>query len=257
MTLGLNIDHIATLREARKVNDPDILEALYVAKNSGVGLITLHLREDERHINKTDLLNVLKISPLPVNVESSVNKSILEATLPLNPFKITLVPENRSEITTEGGLNLELESTKAGIKSVLESGINLSLFVEPRVDAIERAHSLGAKEVELHTGKFSNIFSMLYSNLPHTPHSIKNLSLPKNSLESMLQDELSCIKTSAKRAHELGLRVCAGHGLNSKNLPLIVKISEIEEVNIGHSIISRAVFVGLSGAIAEILNSLK
>ena len=253
MNLGINIDHVAVLREARRVNDPDILEALFVACQSGADQITIHLREDRRHIQDVDVKNIMKHSKLPVNLECAIDKDILNIVCNMKPHRATLVPEKREEVTTEGGLDVfsyEREVSYA-IEQLHDSLIPVSLFVDPTKEAMLKSKELGAEMVELHTGAFANIYAMLYGNLSHSNHTIKELELPRFRLESMLENELEKIKESSKYAKELGLEVAAGHGLNYANVHYMMDIEEITELNIGQSIIARSVFIGLSQAIKE------
>ena len=251
--LGVNIDHIATLREARRINEPDPLEAAFIVKSAGAHQITLHLREDRRHICDSDLESSITHSKLPINVECAADAEITKKIAALNPHKITLVPEKREEITTEGGLNLESSNLHQAIVLFQKEKIPISLFINPNEKDVQKSVELGANEVELHTGHFANIFLMLHSNLASHKNAISDLALPKHKLQDLLHCEINRIKSSAKFAKSLGLVVSAGHGLNVQNLPFLTHINEIEEFNIGHSIISRALFIGLHSAIKEIL----
>ena len=251
--LGVNIDHIAVLREARKVNDPDILQALYIACESGADQITIHLREDRRHIQDIDVKNILQFSKVPVNLECSIDKNILDIVSSVQPHRATLVPEKREEVTTEGGLDLftyENEIAYA-IEQLHDGLIPVSLFVDPTIQAMEQAKKLGAEMVELHTGLFANLFAMLNSSLPKSNHALKELNLPRYELSDRLENALEQLKLSARHAKQLGLEVAAGHGLNYHNVGQIVQIEEIIELNIGQSIIARSVFTGLREAIKE------
>jgi len=253
MKLGVNIDHVAVLREARKVNDPDILQALFVACGNGADQITIHLREDRRHIQDSDVKNIIQHSKLPINLECSINQEILDIVCKLKPHRATLVPEKREEVTTEGGLDvvgLNSDISHA-IEQLHDYIIPVSLFVDPTIEAMEVSKELGAEMVELHTGLYSNIFAMLNSSLPYSNYSVKELELPRYRLEEKLEKAIEDIQKSAKVAKDLGLEVAAGHGLNYHNLDEIMKIEEIIELNIGQSIIARSVFVGLSEAIKE------
>ena len=253
MKLGVNIDHVAVLREARKVNDPDILNALFVATNSGADQITIHLREDRRHIQDVDAQNIIQHSTLPVNLECSINRDILDIVCDLQPHRATLVPEKREEVTTEGGLDVfsyEQEITFA-IEQLHDSIIPVSLFVDPSIQAMEKSKELGAEMVELHTGTFANLFAMLNSSLKYSNHSVKEFELPRYELSSRLEKALEDIKLSAKHANSLGLEVAAGHGLNYHNVSQMMDIKEIIELNIGQSIIAKSVFSGLADAIKE------
>ena len=253
MTLGVNIDHVAVLREARQVNDPDILQALYVACESGADQITIHLREDRRHIQDLDVKNIMALSKIPVNLECAIDKDILNIVSTLKPHRATLVPEKREEVTTEGGLDVFSYSDKItyAIEQLHDSIIPVSLFVDPTIEAMDKSKELGAEMVELHTGRFANLFAMLHSNLPHSNHSIKEFELPRYELTERLEKSLEDIKNAAKHANKLGLEVAAGHGLNYHNVHEMMKIQEIIELNIGQSIIARSVFSGLADAVKE------
>ncbi len=253
MKLGVNIDHVAVLREARVVNDPDILQALYVACESGADQITIHLREDRRHIQDSDVKNIMAHSKVPVNLECSINKEILNIVSDIAPHRATLVPEKREEVTTEGGLDVFTyeDEVAFAIEQLHDSIIPVSLFVDPSIEAMEKSKDLGAEMVELHTGTFSNLFNMLNSSLPHSNHSVKEMELPRYRLSELLEESLEQIKNSAVHANKLGLEVAAGHGLNYHNVHEMMKIEEIVELNIGQSIIARSVFTGLKDAIKE------
>ena len=253
MTLGVNIDHVAVLREAREVNDPDILQALYVACESGADQITIHLREDRRHIQDLDVKNIMAHSKLPVNLECAIDKDILNIVSNIRPHRATLVPEKREEVTTEGGLDVFKYSDEItyAIEQLHDSIIPVSLFVDPSIQAMEKSKELGAEMVELHTGSFANLFAMLHSNLPHSNHSVKEYELPRYELSSRLEKSIEDIKNAAVHANKIGLEVAAGHGLNYHNVHEIMKIEEIVELNIGQSIIARSVFSGLADAVKE------
>jgi len=253
MTLGVNIDHVAVLREARRVNDPDILQALFVACENGADQITIHLREDRRHIQDADVKNILAHSKLPVNLECSINQEILNIVASMHPHRATLVPEKREEVTTEGGLDVFSYEDKIhyAIEQLHDAIIPVSLFIDPAVEAIEKSKELGAEMVELHTGLYSNLFAMLHSNLPYSNHSVKELELPRYELETRLEKSLHEIKVAALHAKKIGLEVAAGHGLNYHNIDAIMKIDAITELNIGQSIIARSVFSGLDKAVQE------
>jgi len=253
MKLGVNIDHVAVLREARQVNDPDILQALYVACENGAQQITIHLREDRRHIQDVDVKNILMHSKLPVNLECSINKEILNIVSTLKPHRATLVPEKRQEVTTEGGLDVfTYESDVAyAIEQLHDALIPVSLFVDPTIEAMEKSKELGAEMVELHTGLYSNLWAMLNTSLPHSNHSVKELELSRAELGSKLEASIEQIKLAAEHANRLGLEVAAGHGLNYHNVHEMMQIAEITELNIGQSIIARSVFTGLADAVQE------
>ena len=253
MKLGVNIDHVAVLREARKVNDPDILNALYTTCQSGADQITIHLREDRRHIQDIDAYNIIKHSSLPVNLECSINRNILNIVTDLKPHRATLVPEKREEVTTEGGLDVFTyeDEISYAIELLHDYIIPVSLFVDPTIEAVEKSKELGAEAVELHTGSFANIFAMLNSSLAHSNHSVKELELPRHELSIILEKSVNAITESAKHAKKIGLEVAAGHGLNYHNVSYMMKIAEISELNIGQSIVARSVFSGLADAVKE------
>lgn len=258
MKLGVNIDHIAVLREARKINDPNPLDALPVCKLTGADQITIHLREDRRHIHDNDAENIIQLSSLPVNLECSINDDIIDIVCDMKPHRATLVPENRAEVTTEGGLDVinNYNQLQKVINKLHNNEIETSLFIDPCKDAIDASKNLGVSWIELHTGTFANIYAMLYSGLNKTHHSIKELELSRNELENNLIDSIRVIKDASDYASSLGLKVAAGHGLNYQNVSLIANINSIQELNIGQSIIARSVFTGLEKAILDMKNLL-
>jgi len=253
MKLGVNIDHVAVLREARRVNDPDILNALHVACANGADQITIHLREDRRHIQDIDVTNIMAHSALPINLECSINKEILNIVSKVVPHRATLVPEKREEVTTEGGLDVFTyeDEIRYAIEQLHDSIIPVSLFVDPTIEAMNKSKELGAEMVELHTGLFANLFAMLNSSLPHTNHSVKELELPRYELQSRLEKSLEDLQAAATHAKTIGLEVAAGHGLNYHNVSYMMEINEITELNIGQSIIAKSVFSGLADAVKE------
>lgn len=261
MRLGINIDHIAYLRETRKINDPDPLEAVFIAKRAGAHQITIHLREDRRHIHDSDVYRIIESSFLPVNIECAIAEDIIEIVCKLKPSRITLVPEKRNEVTTEGGLLLGNHLLPI-LDRFLNNSIDISLFIDPTLESVQKslefAKTLSTKiGVEFHTGKYANLSLMLDSNLSRMHHSIKEFELPRSQLKDMLDKELQIIESMAKLVANEGLNVYAGHGLNYYNVKEIAKIPFIEELNIGQSIIARSVFVGLENAIKEMLECFK
>ena len=259
MLLGVNIDHIATLREARKINDPDPLEAVFVAKRAGADQITLHLREDRRHMHDSDIKRVRESSFLPLNVECSINPQIIDFLLEVAPHRITLVPENRAEVTTEGGLDVIGNSERIAeiTQAFKQRGVEVSLFIDTQLDQICASKEVGAQMVELHTGTYANLHLMLNTNLPLTHNAIESLQLPREALKAQFHDSIESLKNAAKEAKWLGLEVAAGHGLNYHNLAPILAIPEIIELNIGQSIIARSIFSGLETAIKEMVELVK
>ncbi|MCX8028428.1 MAG: pyridoxine 5'-phosphate synthase [Brevinematales bacterium] len=227
--LGVNIDHIATLRQARKSSEPDPVSVIPIIELAGADGITLHLREDRRHIQDRDVYLSKQIIKTSMNLEMSINDEIVKIALDVIPNEVCIVPERREEITTEGGLKIKpikhrLEDV---IKSLKSKGIVVSLFVEPDIEAIDLSKEVGADYIEIHTGKYAN-------------------SAGDNQIL-----ELDKIRTAAEYASKIGLRVNAGHGLNYKNTYDIASIPEIETLNIGHSIISRSIYVGIRQAVIE------
>ena len=240
--LGVNIDHVATLRQARYVDmmdlpnsEPDILGAASACERAGADGITVHLRADRRHIQDRDVFRLRASIMTKLNLEMGNTPEILETALRVIPDEVCLVPENRQEITTEGGLNVAKHSKalKQTVERLHSAGIRVSMFIEPEADQIEASADLGAEAVELHTGAFANV------------------------LADFKQDELDRLDASARFAKEKGLLVNAGHGINYDNVKLLRKIPHWNEFNIGHSIISRAVFVGLEYAVREMSDLLK
>ena len=259
MLLGVNIDHIAVLREARKINDPDPLDAVSLVKRAGADQITIHLREDRRHINDDDARRIIENSQLPVNLECAVDEEIIEKVIKLNPHRATIVPEKREEVTTEGGLDVlkNFQTFKDVTKKLQDNGIEVSLFVDPDPKIIEICSQINADWIELHTGLYSNIYAMMYSNLANTKHSIKELELPRSKLKTLLKTSLKDIIDNTAFANTLGLKVAAGHGLNYQNVKEICKIEGIIELNIGQCIIARSIFSGFENAVLEMLEIIR
>lgn len=258
MKLGVNIDHIAVLREARQINDPNPLDALGIVKRAGADQITIHLREDRRHIQDTDAHSIIYLSTLPVNLECAIAPEMIRIACELRPHRVTLVPEKREEVTTEGGLDLISNNIqlKQAINQLQQFEIEVSLFIDPTLENIEIAKDLGVEWIEFHTGKYANIYAMLYANLSNTHHHIKALELPRKKLTEMLEEELTNLRVLSCDAVEMDLKVAAGHGLNYENVSAIVEIETIEELNIGQSIIARSIFIGLEQAILDLKNLL-
>ena len=229
--LGVNIDHVATVRNARGEIYPDPYKAALIAKNSGAKSITIHLREDRRHITDKDLFRITRLKKIRVNLEMAPTDEMLKIALKSKPSYVCIVPEKRKELTTEGGLNLDNKyfKLKKLIYFLKKKGIRTSLFVEPKIRDIKKTKELGADCVELHTGKFCNLFNL-------------NKDFSKEFIK---------IKKSSNFANKIGLEVHAGHGLTYQSAKMIAKIKNIRELNIGHFIISEAIFVGLKRAILK------
>jgi len=253
MKLGVNIDHIAVLREARKINDPNPLDALGICKLAGADQITIHLREDRRHMHDSDAKNIISLSQLPINLECAIEPSMIDIACSLKPHRVTLVPEKREEVTTEGGLMVtgDISRLQNAIEKLHKHEIEVSLFIDPTLEAINASKELGAEWIEFHTGTYANIYAMLYANLSSTHHTIKELELPREILQQKLHQETDKLTILSKKAHEIGLKVAAGHGLNYQNVQAIANIPYIEELNIGQSIIARSIFTGLEKAILD------
>ncbi len=228
--LGVNIDHVATVRQARRIREPDPVWAVVLAELGGADQITLHLREDRRHIQDDDLVRVLATASVPVNLEMAVTREMVGIARERRPHSATLVPERREEITTEGGLDVhgQVEAVTRAVEDLTAAGIRVSLFIDPDDRQVEAAARTGAGAVELHTGAYCEAWG--------TPGA---------------RGELERLRRAATRAAGLGLAVHAGHGLNVRNVGPVARIPEVEELNIGHSIVGRAIFVGLRQAVAE------
>ncbi len=260
MLLGVNIDHIAVLREARKINDPDPLEALFIAARAGADQITIHLREDRRHIHDEDVKRIIQNSPLPVNLECSVDPDIVETVAKLRPHRATFVPEKREEITTEGGLQMNepnFSNLDKAVHYLKAKEIETSLFIDPTDEAVRGAKTIGVEWVEFHTGTYANIYAMLFTNLSKTNHNIKELDLERSKLKKLLKQSLQKLRNACEYADEFGLNIAAGHGLNFQNVVAITKIEGIKELNIGQSIIARSIYTGLENSIKEMVALIK
>ena len=229
--IGVNIDHVATIRNARGEFYPDPLQAALVCQKSGANSVTIHLREDRRHIRDSDLKKIKKKIKIPLNLEIAPTKEMFKIAIKHKPNFVCIVPEKRKEITTEGGLNVSKNKKilKSFISKLKKSKIRVSLFIEPKITDIKNSKALGANCVELHTGKFCNLIN-------------KNKSYFKYYQK---------IKNSANYAKNIGLEVHAGHGLTYKSAKILNKIESISEFNIGHFIISESLFFGLKNVIKK------
>lgn len=226
--LYINIDHVATVRQARRGDEPDPVDAVSICEAAGADGITAHLREDRRHIRDDDVRRLKERITTYFNLELACTDEIVDLACRIKPEQATLVPERREEITTEGGLDLfsDPERVHAAIGKLSAAGIRVSLFIDPDIEAVEQSKALGAPAIELHTGAYA-----------HRPAD---------------SSTIEALREAAKRGAEIGLAVHAGHGLTVRNVGAVAAIPEIEELNIGHSIISRAIFVGLDAAVREI-----
>ena len=235
--LGVNIDHVATVRNARGEKYPSPLRAALIAQKNGADSVTIHLREDRRHIKEEDLKNIKRKLKIPLNLEIAATKEMLRIALKSKPPFICIVPEKRKEVTTEGGLNLSYK--KNFIKQIIfllkKNKSRVSLFIEPNIKDIEESKKLNADCVEIHTGKLCNL-----------------INEKKN-----YKNELKRIKRAVKICNELGLEVHAGHGLTYKSAKILSKVKNIQEFNIGHFLIGESIFVGLSNTIKSFKKILK
>ena len=238
MHLGVNIDHVVTLRQARYVGDidahnaePDVLAAAAICEKAGAEGITVHLRGDRRHIQDADVFRLREKLATKMNLEMGNSAEILDIALRVKPDDVCLVPENRQEVTTEGGLDVvgQFASLRATVDKLRANGIRVSMFIEPSADQITASHLMGAEMVELHTGAFAN------------------------AQGDAQTAELARICEAAEFAHALGLQVNAGHGINYTNIARIRTVPHLVELNIGHSIVCRAVFTGLDAAVREMI----
>lgn len=234
--LGVNIDHVATLREARKILSPDPIAAAKACMKAGCDSIVCHQREDRRHIKDKDVAALRKISGMRLNLEMYIAKDIVDFACLVKPDQATLVPERRQEITTEGGLDAtaNLRRIRPVVGALMRRGIDVSLFINPDMGQVESSARTGARIIEFHTGVYANARS-----------------------REGRRKELEVIKKAALFALELGLEVNAGHGLDYENVKAVAAIKGINELNIGHSIISRAVFVGIGRAVGEMLEAIR
>jgi pyridoxine 5-phosphate synthase len=230
MLLGVNVDHVATVREARKDVEPDPVKAAELAIKGGADGITVHLREDRRHIQDRDLIEVRKrVKKVELNLEMAATDEMVRIALRVRPDMVTLVPEKRAELTTEGGLDLKKsgKKIKKAIDAIQGKGMPVSLFINPAIADVEISKQLGATMVEIHTGLYSN-------------------AKGKKQIEELIR-----VKKAVSRAHEIGLLVNAGHGLNYTNVKKIAAIKAVRGLYIGHSIVARSVYDGMENAVRE------
>jgi len=228
--LGVNIDHVATVRQARRGRSPEIVAAAHAALLGGADQITMHLREDRRHVQDRDLELVKDAVDIPLNLEMAATDEILQIAVALQPAHVCLVPEKREELTTEGGLDVATHrvAVAAAIERLHGAGIPVSLFVDPNETALLAANEVCADAVELHTGR--------YADAPSPMAQVH---------------EFQALRRAAASARELGLRVHAGHGLDYRNVVRVAALPEVEELNIGYAIVGRAIFTGLTNAVKE------
>lgn len=237
--LNVNIDHVATVRQARRAPEPSVVAAAMICELAGADGITIHLRGDRRHIQDEDLYVLRKSVTTYLNVEMAATEEMIKIAQEVMPDCVTLVAENPNEITTEGGLNVKenLSIVRAAVSRLREAGILASIFIDPATEQIEASHEVGAQQVELCTAEYAEL--TLGARAAHAEGSLKAMN------------EVRRLSKAANLAAQYGLRVAAGHGLTYRNVCAVATIHEITEFNIGHNIISRAVFVGLDSAVRE------
>jgi len=242
--LNVNIDHVATVREARKTIEPSVVAAAVACEQAGANGITVHIRQDRRHIQDRDIELLRDVVTTYLNVEMAATDEMVEIAVRTKPDAVSLVPENPNEITTEGGLNVvdNLEQVKHAVEKLKASGIFVSIFIDPDEKQIEAAKNAGAQQVELCTAEYAEL--TLSARAAH------------GEGEKRASSELERVKNAAKFARSLGLIVAAGHGLTYRNVGPLAAIPEITEFNIGHNIISRSVFVGLDQAVKEMIHAI-
>ena len=232
MRLAVNIDHIATIREARKSDEPDPIAAAVLCELAGAQGITVHLRGDRRHIQDRDGELLRRTVSTHLNVEMAATAEMVRIAQTVKPHQVTLVPERKDELTTEGGLDVVLHSgnVERVARQLLDAGIDVSIFVDPDVEQIRQCNKLRAPKIEINTGKYTDAFRA-----------------------GAYAAELEKVTTAARAARKMGMNVLAGHGLNYRNVDAIARIEDIEELNIGHSIVARAALVGVGAAVREMI----
>lgn len=232
--LGVNIDHVATVREARGTNYPSVVEAAALAEHAGADSITIHLREDRRHIQDADVIELCANTRTRINLEMAVTEEMIDIALQRQPADVCLVPEKREELTTEGGLDVvaNLSAVSTAVARLTEAGIRASLFIDPDEKQLQAARDVGAPVVELHTGTYADAEAEQQAR------------------------ELQRLNDGCLIGHSLGLQINAGHGLHLENVRSVARLPHMNELNIGHSIIARAIFVGLEKAVMEMKSAI-
>jgi pyridoxine 5-phosphate synthase len=237
MRLAVNIDHIATIREARKSDEPDPVAAAFICELAGAQGITVHLRGDRRHIQDRDVEILRRTVTTHLNIEMAASAEMARTAQTIKPHQVTLVPERRDELTTEGGLDVVLHAgnVEKVVRQLADAGMDVSIFADPDLDQIRQCQKLRAPKIEINTGKYAEAWQR----------------------GGNWSGELEKVATAAKAARKMGLVVLAGHGLNYRNIGGIAAIPEIEELNIGHSIVARAALVGLDAAVREMIGLMR
>lgn len=245
MRLHINVDHVATVRQARRTDEPDPVRAAVLAELGGADGITVHLREDRRHIQDRDVRLLMQTVRTGVNLELAVASDVLQIAVELHPMTATLVPEKREEVTTEGGLNLSDAAHREGIdravRQLHDAGVRVSLFIDPDAQAIRTAAQLGVEAIELHTGEYAEAWKHRH----------------RADGARVVATQLERVRAGAALGRSFGLAVHAGHGLTYENVAHIAAIQEIEELNIGHSVVSRAILNGMEPAVREMKNIIR
>jgi pyridoxine 5-phosphate synthase len=245
MRLHINVDHVATVRQARRTDEPDPVRAAVLAELGGADGITVHLREDRRHIQDRDVHLLMETVRTGVNLELAASSDVLAIACELRPMEATLVPERREEITTEGGLALAHADVRAGVAAAVSklraAGIRTSLFIAPDLATVDAAADIGVDAIELHTGEYAEAWKRVHTAAGRAE----------------LQHELTRLRRAAAHARMRRLDVHAGHGLTYENVAHVAAVRDIEELNIGHSIVSRAVFTGMESAVREMKDAMR
>lgn len=242
--LNVNIDHVATVREARKTIEPNLVAAAMICEQAGADGITVHLRQDRRHIQDNDIKILREVVTTYLNVELAATAEMIKIAVEIKPEAVSLVPENPNEITTEGGLDVagNFETVKTAVERLRDAGIFASIFIDPDARQIEAAHNAGAQQIEICTAEYAEL--TLSSRAAHGEGAMR------------AAHEIKRIDEAAALAAQFGLVVAAGHGLTVRNVKALAAITEIKEFNIGHSIISRSIFVGLDCAVREMIRAI-
>ncbi len=247
MRFYVNIDHVATIREARRTDEPDPVRAAVLVELAGADGITVHLREDRRHASDRDVKLLRRTIRTVLNLEMASAPDIVDLACEICPQQVTLVPEKREEVTTEGGLDVANPTTQNRLKPVIrrleEVGVRVSLFIDPTEAALDASRDLGVPAVELHTGEYAHAFTESHGGIVRDSNRVPGKTTPSQ--------ELDRLQHAASYGSSLGLAIHAGHGLTYENVVPVAAIPEIEELNIGHSIVARAVLVGMERAVAE------
>lgn len=243
--LNVNVDHVATVRQARRAPEPSVIAAAVACEQAGADGITIHLRGDRRHIQTSDLFTLRATVTTYLNVEMAATEEMMKIALDAKPDAVTLVAENPDEVTTEGGLDVRgnLSLVRAAVTRLREGGITASLFIDPDAEQIEAAHEVSAQQVELCTAEYAD--ATLGARAAHTEGALR------------AAQELRRLREAAALASQYGLKVAAGHGLTYRNVGAVAEVEEITEFNIGHNIISRSIFIGLEQAVREMREAIK